>query len=246
MSLKERARRPVSSAETTGTRVPRSPWRTRSVASRSASSGPKIERDSRIVSSSEIVNASTTATTTAGPRSDSCAPWRLSSIPATIAPVSTLIAGSPTSSRRRSGTPPRPGSKSSDRCSATSASTGRSSDSIAKKRNSAPYSSVSNIPAKIASEAHAGSPSSTVANAPNGTITSRIGIVRTRRAYVLGMNASARQASVVLTRSRAPFSHASTGESSRRASTIELMLSSATSSSATTSSTTKLRLLIGW
>ena len=47
---------------------------TRSVASRSASSGPKIERDSSIVSSSEIVKATITATTTAGPRSDSCAP----------------------------------------------------------------------------------------------------------------------------------------------------------------------------
>ena len=247
MSLKERASRPVSSAETTGTRVRRSPWRTRSVASRSASSGPKIERDSRIVSSSEIVKATITATTTAGPEvgqlravaveldaGDDRAGQHVDRRQADEQPAAQRHAAAPgfevVGQVQRHVGEHRP----QQRLHREEAE----QRAVEQRQQHRPRRS--RTPPRSAGRARRSRTCRT------GRSRAGSGRVRTRRAYVLGMNASARHASVVLARSRAPFSHASTGASSRRASSVELALSSATSSSATTSSTTKLRLLIGW
>ena len=107
---------------------------TRSVARRRSSIGSTIERESSIVSSSEIVKATTTATSTSMPRSSSPA-WPVVDSPATTTPVMMLIAGRPAISLRRSGIGGRPRSAPSGSARDTSASTGRMISSMPKKRS---------------------------------------------------------------------------------------------------------------
>ena len=132
ISLKLPASWPISSAEVIGTRASRSPLFTASVAFSSASTGWVTERVTSSVSSSEIVNATSNATTTSNPRSSSCAVPLVDS-PLTTTPVITLISGSAPSSFQRSGTPSGAPLNSEGSSSAMSSTTGRRNCSYEKK-----------------------------------------------------------------------------------------------------------------
>ena len=105
---------------------------TRSVAFTRSRTGERIDFVTSRVSSSEIVNATSTATITSRPRSDRDARPFVER-PLTTTPVTTLMSGSEPSSFQRSDTPVPTPEKSGGSCAAISWITGRSAISAAKK-----------------------------------------------------------------------------------------------------------------
>ncbi len=98
-----------------GTRASMSPAPAAFVASSRSSTGRSTDLVISTVSSSEIVNATSTATTTSSPRSVSEAVPSVER-PLTTTPVITFTIGSAPSSFHRSGTPARTAGKSPGRC----------------------------------------------------------------------------------------------------------------------------------
>ncbi len=102
------------------------------MASSRSRTGRSTERDTSRVSSSEIVNATISATSTLTPMSSTEWRWLVDS-PLTTTPVITLISGIAPSSFQRNGTPTCCAGKSPGRRSESSRTTGPSASSEAKK-----------------------------------------------------------------------------------------------------------------